>query len=212
MVTKKKFEVFIVNENDIDLNVNVESKEYGYCRVSTRHQKLARQLQALTDAGIPEENIYTDKMSGKSKENRDGLNTMLSILRPGDQVTCESISRMARSVQDLLWIMEKLDTMQVKCTFLKENISFEGPTGRLILHVLSAIAQFQRELIVLNTQEGVAIAREKGKVFGRPKTPDETVKRVLKLRDDKYSVKEILEMCNISSATYYRIIKAHSAV
>ena len=196
---------------DIVLKTEVKGKDYGYCRVSTRHQNLARQLQALTDVGIPEENIYTDKMSGKSKENREGLNKLLSILQPSDSVYCESISRMARSMQDLLWIMETLDSMHVNCIFIKENISFEGPTGRLILHILSAIAQFQRELIVMNTKEGVAIAREKGKVFGRPKTSDETVKRVLKLREDNYSVKEILEMCNISSATYYRIIKSNDA-
>lgn len=195
---------------------SVEEFKFAYGRVSTVHQKLDSQLEEFKKLGIPAENIFTDKASGKSKANREGLNALFEELKKHPHGTCKvyitRLSRLGRSLKDLCEIMEFFDSLGVKSVFLKENLSFTGPVGRLILHVLCSINEFERELIVEATKEGIAASKaNKGTVFGRKPVPNEIKNRVIKLsQSGEYTVKEILEMCGVSRASYYRILKSVS--
>ena len=137
----------------------------GYARVSTRDQKLDRQLAALNAAGCLK--VFADKKSGKNAE-REELGKALGYLRPGDILVVESLDRLGRSLQDLINIVSALRRQGVGLRSLKEAIDTTTPGGRLVFHVFAALAEFIRELIVEGTNEGLDAARARGQRLGRP--------------------------------------------
>ena len=139
---------------------------FGYARVSTQDQELARQIDALTKYGVDE--IFTEKMTG-TKANRPELNRLKDKVRSGDTVVIESLSRLGRSTKDLLELIEDWNHQGVRLTSLKEAIDTTTPTGKLLLTVLSAISQFERDITVQRTNEGLQAARARGRKGGRPK-------------------------------------------
>ena len=170
----------------------------GYARVSTEQQELARQTDALTAYGVNE--LYTEKMTE--------LDKVKMIARNGDTIVIESLSRLGRSSKDLLTLIDDWDNKGVKLVSLKENIDTSTPTGKLLLTVLSAICQFERDITVQRTQEGLKAARARGRKGGRPKANPKAVERAVRLYDSQtQSIKEITEMTGISSATLYRAIR-----
>jgi len=178
----------------------------GYARVSTEQQELARQTDALTAYGVDE--LYTEKMTG-TKASRPELDKVKMIVRKGDTIVIESLSRLGRSSKDLLNLIDEWDNKGVKLVSLKENIDTSTPTGKLLLTVLSAICQFERDITVQRTQEGLKAARARGRKGGRPKANSQAVERAVRLYDSQtQSIKEITEMTGISSATLYRAIRA----
>ena len=131
------------------------------------------------------------------------------IVRKDDTVVIESLSRLGRSSKDLLNLIDEWDAKGVKLVSLKENIDTSTPTGKLLLTVLSAICQFERDITVQRTQEGLKAARARGRKGGRPKADSKAVERAVRLYDSQtQSIKEITEMTGISSATLYRAIRA----
>ena len=132
---------------------------FGYARVSTQDQELARQIDALGKYGVDE--IFTEKMTG-TKANRPELNRLKDKVRPGDVVVIESLSRLGRSTKDLLSLIEDWNQQGVKLVSLKESIDTTTPTGKLLLTVLSAISQFERDITVQRTNEGLQAARARG--------------------------------------------------
>lgn len=177
----------------------------GYARVSTEQQELARQTDALTAYGVDE--LHTEKMTG-TKASRPELDKVKMIARAGDTVVIESLSRLGRSSKDLLNLIDAWDAKGVKLVSLKENIDTSTPTGKLLLTVLSAICQFERDITVQRTQEGLKAARARGRKGGRPKANSQAVERAVRLYDSQtQSIKEITEMTGISSATLYRAIR-----
>lgn len=136
----------------------------AYVRVSTVEQNEARQTEALEKFNI--EKWYIEKISGKDTK-REQLQLMLDYVREGDEVYVMDFSRLSRSVQDLLEIVEFLNEKKVKLVSLKENLDTSTPTGKLMLTVIGAIAEFERQNILERQREGIAIAKKQGKYKGR---------------------------------------------
>ena len=177
---------------------------YGYARVSTRSQELSRQLDLLNEHNCNE--ILTEKMTG-TKANRPQLNRLKDKLRPGDTVVVESFSRLGRSTKDLIELVNYFEEHNIKLISLKENFDTATPHGRLMMTVFQAFSQFERDLIVERTKEGLKSARARGRKGGRPPVNQRDIERAIKLYESQdYSVKEIVEMTGISKATLYRYL------
>ena len=178
---------------------------FGYCRVSTEEQVLDRQLESLKKYNCDE--IFMEKITG-TKANRPELNKLKEKVREEDIVVIESLSRLGRSTKNLLELVEYFKGKKVKLISTKENIDTESATGQLLLTVLSAISQFERDLTVERTKEGLAAARARGRKGGRPKSDEKALNKAIKLYQSKeYSIKEIVSMTGISQSTIYRNIK-----
>ena len=180
---------------------------FGYARVSTEQQNLDRQLDMLEKYGV--DRIYNEKMTG-TKRNRPELEKLLERLTEGDTVVVESLSRLGRSTKDLIWLMESFNEKGVNLVSLKESIDTTSSTGKLLFALMSAIAQFERDVIADRTREGIASARARGRKGGRPKSNPEKLKMAVKLYNSKqYSIKEIEKMTGIKKDTLYRAIRGH---
>lgn len=136
----------------------------GYVRVSTAEQNTARQEVIMETLKV--EKIFIDKCSGKNT-NRPQLNSMLDFVREGDTVVIESLSRLGRSLKDLIHIKEVLDSKMVNLESKKEQIDTTTPTGRLLFNMVASIYQFEREILLERQKEGIAIAKANGKYKGR---------------------------------------------
>lgn len=136
----------------------------AYVRVSTAEQNEARQEEALSQYEI--EKWYREKISGKNT-NREQLQSMLDFVREGDEVYVMDFSRLSRSVSDLLSIVEQFNTKGVRLVSIKENLDTSTATGKLMLTVIGAIAEFERQNILERQREGIAIAKREGKYKGR---------------------------------------------
>ncbi len=136
----------------------------AYLRVSTQDQKLDRQQEALDTFGI--ERWFEEKVSGKDT-NRPQLTELRNFVRSGDEVYVEDWSRLSRSVSDLLHLIEEFSTKNVRLVSLKENFDTSTPTGKLLLTLISAINQFEREVLLERQREGIEIAKKKGVYKGR---------------------------------------------
>ena len=179
----------------------------GYARVSTQEQNLDRQLDNLRSAGC--ERIFNEKMTG-TKSDRPELKNMLLTLRSGDILVIDSFSRLSRSTKDLLDLVEKLTAMGVHLVSLKENLDTTTATGKLMLTMLSALSQFERDLIAERTIDGLKAARSRGRCGGRPRVgTDRDRKQALAMyRSNAMSNREIAERFGISQSTLNRWIKA----
>lgn len=179
---------------------------YGYARVSTQHQELNRQLDLLEKQNCNE--ILMEKMTG-TKASRPELNRLKDKLRPGDTVVVESFSRLGRSTKDLIDLVTYFEKHDVKLVSLKENFDTTTPQGRLMMTVFQAFSQFERDLIVERTKEGLKSARARGRKGGRPRVNPRDIERAVKLYESQiYSVKEITELTGISKPTLYRYLKS----
>ena len=184
--------------------------KFGYCRVSTKDQCLDRQIEALKGAGIEEQNIFCDKISG-IKEHRPALDNVLSHLRKGDSLMVLSFDRLARSTKQLISIAELLEEKGVDLISLKENINTTTPQGKLVFQVFAAIAEFQRSIIKEAQREGIEAAKAKGKIKGRPRVNKEKLEAAINLYLNKQmSVREIERTIGISRGTLYKEIKTRN--
>ena len=179
----------------------------GYARVSTHEQTLALQQDALEKAGC--EKIFTDTVSG-SKAERKGLTDALSHLREGDTLVVWRLDRLGRSLRHLIDTITELNTRGVGFKSLTENIDTTTSGGKLIFHIFGALAEFEREIIRERTQAGLASARSRGKVGGRPKAL--TSKEVQMLNsmaaDKSLTVSDICKTLGVGRTTFYRYLKA----
>ncbi|MFK7870840.1 MAG: recombinase family protein [Roseobacter sp.] len=176
---------------------------FGYARVSTDEQTLDAQIDALTAAGA--ERIFKEKKTGKNR-NRVELENLLEQLRKNDVVIVTKYDRLARSLRDLIEIVETIRERGAGFRSLGEDIDTTTPAGRLIFHVFGSIAEFERERIVERTKEGLAAARKRGRVGGRPSslTPEQR-DEVRRMRDDNgRPVTEIARLFGVSRQTIMR--------
>lgn len=175
----------------------------GYARVSTDDQHLDAQTDALTAAGA--ERIFADKISG-SKRNRPQLGKLLDQLRPGDVVVVAKYDRLARSLRDLLDLVEAIKDRGAGFRSLAEDIDTTTPAGRLVFHVFASIAQFERERIAERTKEGLMAAKARGRVGGRPPALTAAQKsEVRRMRDDEQrAISEIARLFKVSERTVRR--------
>lgn len=180
---------------------------YGYARVSTNGQNLDRQIDALTAAGVEVENIYQEKMTG-TKSNRPKLKALLATVEVGDTVFIESLNRLGRSSADLISLMQTFSDMGVTLISLKEQLDFGTAQGKFIANFLALIAEFERNCIVERVKEGVAAARARGRVGGRPQTPQKIIDKALAMYDlHNLTVSEICRACGISRPTLYKALR-----
>lgn len=176
----------------------------GYARVSTDEQKLEAQIDALQGAGA--ERIYAEKISG-SKRERLQLDQMIDQLRQGDVVVVTKYDRLARSLKDLLDIVEAIGARGAGFRSLAEDIDTTTPAGRLVFHVFASIAQFERERIAERTREGLQAARRRGRVGGRPPALSPAQRdEVRRMRDEEHRpLAEIARLFNVSTKTVRRV-------
>ena len=175
----------------------------GYARVSTDDQRLDSQTDALSAADTKK--IYADKVGG-SKRMRPESNKMLDQLRDGDVVVVTKYDRLARSLKDLLEIVEAIRERGAGFRSLAENIDTTTSTGRLVFHVFASIAQFERERISERTREGLDSARKRGRIGGRPLALTTVQKdEARRMRDvESRAISEIARLFGISERTVRR--------
>lgn len=174
----------------------------GYVRVSSTGQNEARQLE-----GIHLDRVFTDKASGKDT-NRPQLQALLEFVREGDTVLVHSMDRLARSLKDLDGVVTGLTTRGVTVTFVKQGMTFTGeasPMNKLMLQMLGAVSEFERELILERQREGIAIAKAKGDVYkGRKPSLDAAgVAELRRLVGEGIPKAQIATKLGISRTTLY---------
>src|SRR3954469_21558443 len=178
----------------------------GYARVSTLDQTLALQQDALRAAGC--EQTYTDTVSGSVTE-RPGLTQALSHLRAGDTLVVWRLDRLGRSLPHLIETVGQLQERGVGFRSLQEQIDTTTSGGKLVFHVFGALAEFERDLIRERTHAGLAAARARGRLFGRPKalSPRKVEQLQTLAKNERTTAREICQTLGISRATYYRYSK-----
>ena len=179
----------------------------AYIRVSTEEQNEARQLEAMKDKGI--EKYFTEKISAKDA-NRPQLQAMMDYIREGDTVYIHDFSRLARSTKDLLDIVEKIEKKGAYLISNKENIDTSTPTGKLLLTVIGAIAEFERQNLLERQREGIAIAKQEGKYKGgKPKSIDTSVFEKLHkdYQERKISKVQFAKELGVSRPTLDKLLK-----
>lgn len=179
----------------------------GYARVSTLDQNPDLQLEKLKEAGC--ERIITEKASG-SKTDRPELNRLLyDMLREGDTLVIWKLDRLARSLKQLIQTADDLKKRGIGLISLTDAIDTSSAGGMLVFHMLGAIAEFERALIRERTTAGLAEAKRKGKIGGRPRrlSPKDIEAAKALLNTGSLTSKEVAARFGVSKATFYRYIK-----
>ena len=178
---------------------------FGYARVSSTDQNLDRQLKALKDYGVSE--IYADKSSGKNLD-RPEFKQLDAIVQKGDTIVILSMDRFARSLQDLLNKVTDLTNRGVAIKFLKENITVApdniSPISRLLLGVMGAVAEFERNMIRERQREGIELAKKRGVYKGRSPVSPEKLLEALKLMKSGMPKSQICRKLKIGRTTFYK--------
>lgn len=178
---------------------------FGYARVSTVDQNHQLQIDALQAAGVDE--IITDTISGGKKE-RPGLDRLLDKAREGDTVVVWRLDRLARSLSNLIQLVETLKGRGIGLRSLHEEINTNTANGRLMFHLFGALGEFEKSLILERTVAGLAAARADGRVGGRPPAlnPEQSAMVRSLHGTGETSVRALCEQFGISRMTLYRII------
>lgn len=176
----------------------------GYSRVSTKDQKesLENQKELLKTHGC--EAIYGDIASGV-KAKRPELEAALKYARKGDTIVVTRLDRLGRTTLDTLRTVQELDERGIRVEALDVNLDTATPAGRLVLNVIASLAQWERDLLIERTKEGLAHARAQGRTGGRPRIPEDKRKAVLAALSSGMSQKQVAEAFGISRSSIYRI-------
>ncbi|WP_426786168.1 recombinase family protein (plasmid) [Rahnella variigena] len=177
---------------------------FGYARVSTSQQSLDIQIRALKDAGVKANRIFTDKASGSSTD-REGLDLLRMKLEEGDVILVKKLDRLGRDTADMIQLIKEFDAQGVAVRFIDDGISTDGEMGKMVVTILSAVAQAERQRILERTNEGRQEAKLKGIRFGRKRSINR--KQVLSLRQEGLGASEISRQLNIARSTVYKIIE-----
>jgi DNA invertase Pin-like site-specific DNA recombinase len=181
--------------------------KYGYARVSTSKQDYELQVEQLKAAGC--ERIFAEKVSGKSTDGRREFQRLMKALNPGDTVVVTKLDRLARSSRDLLNILGQLE--EGACGFVSLGETWCDTTsdvGKLVITIMSGIAEFERKLILSRTEAGIAKAKANGKKFGRPSRLDVGEKRKIA---ERYAAGETMAQLaadyEVGEATIFRALQ-----
>lgn len=183
----------------------MHGQRIGYIRVSSFDQNPERQLEP-----VQVDKVFTDKASGKDTQ-RPELDTLLSFVREGDTVVVHSMDRLARNLDDLRRLVQKLTKRGVRIEFVKESLTFTGedsPMANLMLSVMGAFAEFERALIRERQREGIALAKQRGAYRGRKKALNSEQIAELKRRVAAGEQKTLVARdFGISRETLYQYLK-----
>lgn len=176
----------------------------GYARVSTSDQNPAHQVDALLRAGLAQRDIYVDVASG-AKASRPKLDLVMQLLREGDTLKVTRLDRLGRSLAHLIGMGAELRGRGVGLHVIEQGIDTDTPEGRAMFGMLSVLAEYQRELIVANTNDGLAAARTRGRIGGRrPRLTPDQAKVARRLYDAReVTVQQIADMFDVPRSTVY---------
>lgn len=176
---------------------------FGYARVSTGQQSLDVQVKALKAEGVRANRIFTDKISG-NHVNREGLQMLRLKVEEGDVILVKKLDRLGRDTADMIQLLKEFDDMGVAIRFLDDGISTEGTMGKMVVTILSAVAQAERQRILERTNEGRLEAKAKGVKFGRKPTVNRD--KVRALHSQGIGAAEIARQLKIGRSTVYKIL------
>lgn len=178
-----------------------------YVRVSTEEQETARQEELAERYKI--DKIFLDKQSGKNRE-RPQFKAMMAYVREDDTVYVESISRLSRSIRDLLKTVDELNEKKVKFVSVKENIDTSTPQGRFMLNIFGALAELEREQMLQRQAEGIKIAKANGVYKGRQPLKINKLKFenvCEEWRQGKITAVQAQRKLSVTASTFYRRVK-----
>ena len=179
---------------------------FNYKRVSTTDQNTERQL-----LDVPCDRAYVEKISGKDT-NRPELQAMLLNIRPGDIINIHEMSRLARNTRDLLNLVEEIISKGATIVFHKENLTFKGdgkqdPYQKMMMTILGAVAELERNLILERQREGIALAKLHGKYKGgQPKLTVQQVEEIKALVNNRTPITQIAKQYGVSRRTVYNYL------
>ena len=177
---------------------------FGYARVSTSQQSLDLQIKALKKEGVNSNRIFTDKATG-ANVNRDGLSLLQVKVEEGDVILVKKLDRLGRDTSDMIQLIKVFGEMGVAIRFLDDGISTEGTMGKMVVTILSAVAQAERQRILERTNEGRVEAKNKGIKFGRKRSVDRG--KLKELREKGTGASAIARQMNIGRSTVYKIME-----
>lgn len=195
-------------------NRKIIEMKFGYCRVSTKEQNLDMQIDALKKDGCIE--IYKDQVSG-SKADRPQLNKLIETLRAGDILVVWKLDRLGRSLTDLIKLVNELGKKKVGLKSLSDPVDTTTSQGRFIFNLFASLAELERDIIRERTLAGLAAARSRGKVGGRPRglsqeAENKAIAAESLYKERQLSVKEIAKRLKISTSTLYSYLKHRGVV
>lgn len=183
----------------------------GYVRVSSLDQNPDRQLEEMSALQVGK--IFMDKLSGKDTE-RPELQKMLNFVREGDTLVVHSLDRLARNLSDLLTMVQNLTSRGVSVRFINERLDFDAdreasPVAKLMLSMVGAFAEFERNMIKRRQAEGIALAKERGVYKGRQRSvTDKQIQEVRTMIDMGVPLSKATKKVGISRTTAYKYLKA----
>jgi DNA invertase Pin-like site-specific DNA recombinase len=182
--------------------------QLGYARVSTDHQSLDQQLDALVEAGVDAKRTYTDKLSGTStREQRPGLAALLDYARPGDAIVVVGIDRLGRNAAEVMTTIRELGERSIVLRSLREGIDTSNATGRMVAGVLASLAELELELGRERRTAARDARRARGQSIGRPKALDDSKTALARrMHDSGESAGTIASALGVSRATVYRVL------
>jgi DNA invertase Pin-like site-specific DNA recombinase len=180
---------------------------FGYARVSTTDQNPALQLDALKAAGC--ERLFVDEGVSGGAIKRPALDKALATLKAGDVLIVWKLDRLGRSLSHLIQLTKELGDRDIGFRSLSEAIDTTSSSGRLLFHIMGALAEFERGLIVERTRAGLTSAKQRGTKLGRkPKLSPDQIAHARKLIDAGESPAHVAKTIGVSTATLYRAIPA----
>ncbi len=177
---------------------------FGYARVSTSQQSLDLQIQALRAKGVKPSRIFTDKATGANVD-RNGLNLLRVKVEEGDVVLVKKLDRLGRDTSDMIQLIKEFEEMGVAIRFLDDGISTEGTMGKMVVTILSAVAQAERQRILERTNEGRIEAKSKGVKFGRKRSISRN--QLKALIEKRVGASEIARQMKIGRSTVYKLMQ-----
>ena len=198
----------------------MESRIYGYARVSTKEQNLDRQLLALREQGIEERNIIVDKESGKDLERKGYQALINTMLRRGDTLIIKSLDRLSRNKCDIKKELERFKENGIRLKVIDlPTTMIDFPDGQewvmemvnnILIEVLGTIAEQERNSIKQRQAEGIAAAKEKGAELGRPKAqkPENWDSVIAEIKAGNITATKAMEMLNMKRTTFYKLLNS----
>ena len=196
---------------------------YGYCRISTKNQKISRQVEALLEYGVEYANIYMDTYTG-SEIRRKGLDELREVLKSGDTIVIKEIDRLGRNRSQTIELIKELIANQIDLIVLdtpylqefiikelKKNEGFMEIMANTLLSLILEVAEQERKKILMRTSEGKRKALEKGIVFGRKQkiTKDVFLEYYTQVLNELLTHKDVQKLLNISKQSYYNYVKKY---
>ena len=178
---------------------------FGYARVSTSQQSLDLQIKVLQAAGVEKNRIFTDQTTGGSGGDRQGLELLKLKMERYDVLMVTKLDRLGRDTTDMINLIQEFDQLGVSIKFLDDGISTEGTMGKMVVTILSAVAEAERARILERTNEGRIEAKAKGIKFGRKRSINRA--RVINLSAEGVGATAISRQLKIGRSTVYKILE-----